>query len=107
MKYKTTVKAIKAAPGKIVYAEYCGLQSLLRFRSPVAYTSGCYGWNFDVYEIDGVTICTGYRGMPGKRANNSREYEKRAREILDNYILDISTRQNEIDKLLHEFVAQA
>ena len=32
--------------------------------SPIGYNSGAYGWNYDVYEIEGVVIVAGYR--PGK-----------------------------------------
>lgn len=48
-------------------AGYCDLSYLLNNHSPIAYTCGVYGWNFDVYEVYGVTICTGYRNMPGAR----------------------------------------
>jgi hypothetical protein len=40
---------------------------------PVAYSAGTYGWNFDVYEVGGVAICTGYRGMPSK--NDRGDYK--------------------------------
>ena len=64
MKYKTTTKAVKEGYRHIISVGYCALQNLLRGEYPVAYTAGVYGWNYDVYEIDGVAICTGYRGMP-------------------------------------------
>ena len=81
MKYKTTAKAIRQNCINIRYAGYCDLQWLLRNHSPNAYTCGTYGWNFDVYEVYGLTICTGYRGMPGKRLESVREYEKKAENI--------------------------
>jgi hypothetical protein len=82
MKYKTTAKAVKAGYHKIISVGYCELQGLLSYKSPDAYASGYYGWNFDVYDIDGVAICTGYRGMPEKNSKASykliREYEAKA-----------------------------
>jgi len=82
MKYKTTAKAIKEGYHKIISCGYCDLQSLLSYRSPTAYSAGVYGWNFDVYDIDGVAIATGYRGMPSKNSNVSyaliREYEEKS-----------------------------
>lgn len=78
MKYKTTRKAVVNGSTNIVSVGYCDLATLLRNHSPNAYTCGVYGWNFDVYEVYGLTICTGYRGMPGRTANNVREYESRA-----------------------------
>lgn len=65
MKYKTTRKAVVADSPRLVSVGYCDLSALLRYHSPVAYTCGVYGWNFDVYEVYGLTICTGYRGLPG------------------------------------------
>ena len=79
----------------------CGL-----FR-PIAYTCGVYGWNFDVYNVYGKTICTGYRGMPGRKANNEAAYEEKARAISDNYDLSWEVRRDRIESLLKEFCEQA
>lgn len=108
MKFKTTRKAIVNSSVNIVCAGYCDLSYLLRNHSPIAYTCGVYGWNFDVYEIDGLTICTGYRGMPGRRANNIREYEEKARQIMswENKI-PFEEKQEQLEQLLHEFIKQA
>jgi hypothetical protein len=82
MKYKTTAKVIKEGFYKIISCGYCDLQSLLSYKSPESYSAGSYGWNFDVYNIDGVAIATGYRGMPSKNSNASyaliREYEEKS-----------------------------
>lgn len=79
MKVKTTRKGIvNSTPAKALKcAGYCELQALLRNHEPVAYTSGIYGWNFDVYEVYGLTICTGYRNMPGSQLESCGEYEKK------------------------------
>ena len=105
MKFKTTRKAIIANSPRLVSAGYCDLSTLLRYHSPIAYTSGVYGWNFDVYEVNGLTICTGYRGMPGRRANNVSKYEQAARDALER--LDWREAEAEIEQLLAEFCAQA
>lgn len=107
MKFKTTRKAIVNGASRLVSVGYCDLQTLLRNHSPIAYTCGVYGWNFDVYEVYGLTICTGYRNMPGRRANNISEYESRAREIMRDDSLTWEQRDEEIEKLLEEFCAQA
>lgn len=70
---------------------YCDLQNLLKFESPIYYTCGVYGWNYDVYaglpSVPGhynIAICTGYRGMPEntKTAKEKhsiiRKYEEKA-----------------------------
>ena len=83
MKIKTTRKAIVNGSCNVKCAGYCDLQYLLHNHEPIAYTCGVYGWNFDVYEVYGVTICTGYRGMPGARLEKIGEYEEKARAIFD------------------------
>lgn len=81
MKYKTTAKAVKNGCVNVKCAGYCDLQHLLKNHEPTAYTCGVYGWNFDVYNVYGVTICTGYRGMPGERLQGIEEYEHKAKTI--------------------------
>ena len=106
MKHKTTRKAVVNGSTNIVSVGYCDLATLLRNHSPNAYTCGVYGWNFDVYEVYGLTICTGYRGMPGRTANNVREYESRAREIAESQWTDPEYREK-LESLLREFCEQA
>lgn len=103
MKYKTTRKAIVEGSSNIKCAGYCDLASLLHYRDANAYTCGVYGWNFDVYNVYGVTICTGYRGMPGKRLEQIREYEAAARSINDDYSRPWEERKQAVEKLLKEF----
>lgn len=54
MKVKTTRKAIVNSSYNVKCAGYCDLSYLLNNHSPIAYTCGVYGWNFDVYEVYGV-----------------------------------------------------
>lgn len=109
MKFKASRKSIVESSTRVISAGYCDLQNLLINHSPIAYNAGVYGWNFDAYEIDGVTICTGYRNMPGERANNIREYDERARAILawENTAMTYDEKRAAVEELLHEFVKQA
>ena len=107
MAYKVTEASIRNHSAHVVSAGYCALQHLLRGHSPVAYTRGVYGWNFDVYEIDGLTVCTGYRRMIGRRANNCAEYDAKAEAIWGDWARPYDERAAEVEKLLHEFIAQA
>ena len=63
-----------------------------------------YGWNFDVYDVYGVTICTGYRNMPGARLEGIAEYEKKAADIWawENK-MPFEEKQEAVENLLHEF----
>lgn len=108
MKIKATRKEIVNGSSDILSIGYCGASALLRGQEPIAYTCGIYGWNFDVYQIDGKTICTGYRNMPGRRPRNLDEYERRAAEIDAKYYeLTYDERCEQINALLREFLAQA
>ena len=107
MKYRTTAKELRNNSGYIVSAGYCDLQDLFRDISPNAYTCGVYGWNFDVYDLDegGVplTVCTGYRGMVGKRAEGIEEYEAKARKVWSGDG-DYVTKREAVRKLRAEFI---
>lgn len=100
MKYKTTAKAIRNGYHTIIGVGYCELQALLKYKSPIAYSCGVYGWNFDIYDIDGIAIATGYSGMPSKNSKPDykivREYEAKA---------DGKTAE-ERDVLIKEFIAK-
>lgn len=89
MKIKTARKNLLNAYGKThaLSIGYCDAYYLLKGAGlePFAFCSGVYGWNFDAYDYKGVLICTGYRGMIGKQAENVGKYNKKAREILDSY----------------------
>lgn len=103
MKYKTTAKAIREGACNPRSAGYCDLRYLLNNHSPNAYTCGVYGWNFDVYDIYGVTICTGYRGMIGPRCEKIAEYEEKAKAIFHDEKLTYKETKEKIENLLHEF----
>jgi len=109
MKFKTTAKAIRNNGGKIIAIGYCGAQYLLRYEREIAYTAGTYGWNFDVYDIDGITVCTGYRGMPGKHIDYEtlREYETKAEKIVCNYKMPYEEQKAAVQSLLREMLKNA
>lgn len=109
MKKHTTTKAIvNSIPAeKLFFCHYCEAQHLLSGHAPVAYTSGVYGWNYDVYNVYGITICTGVRGMPGKRADNVEAYDRKARDIMVNRAFTGREKDKLREKLLKEFCEQA
>lgn len=106
MKTKMTRSDLRSLPGKILSCSYCSLQNLLINHAPIAYNCGVYGWNWDAYRINGVTICTGCRNTIGKRIDfcDIVEYENRARRILDDYTIPFQTKQEQVEKLLAEFM---
>ena len=100
---KTTNKAVKTYFRNIRSCGYCEIQYLLRGLEPVAYTSGLNGWNYDVYSIYGLTICTGYRQMPGERLKHTKEYEQKAMEIWSNYKMPYDEKLEKSAELLLDF----
>jgi len=108
MKVKTTAKSIRLGGGPILAVDYCGMRFLLRSHAPYAYTCGTYGWNFDVYSVDSITICTGYRGMPGRTPDYAlmREYENQARRVWEDYDTPYEERAEEVERLLSEFLSK-
>lgn len=80
MSIKVTNKEIKDTFRDVIAVGYCDAQNLLRAFDKIGHNSGVYGWNYDLYTIDGAAIVTGYRNTPGQGANREilREYEKRA-----------------------------
>lgn len=104
MKVKTTRKAVVNSSVNVRSAGYCDLCYLLNNHSPIAYTCGVYGWNFDVYEVYGVTICTGYRNMPGARLEGIGEYNEKAMAILSwENKAPYEEKREQVEKLLQEF----
>ena len=118
MRFKTTTKKINEnyTQNYILSIGYCDLQTLLKYESPRAYTSGVYGWNYDLYDIDGIAICTGYRGMPsGKSFDYSlvRKYETKAQKIANRRKKENQTwaqfdnkQRADINKLLKNFIKE-
>ena len=109
MKYKTTAKAVRSGYRTILAISYCGAKNLLSFEYPKAYTCGVYGWNFDVYDVDGVAICTGYRGMPKTVSFDYsllESYEKEAEKLRYRKDLPRETIEKKIKALLRVFVSE-
>ena len=109
MKYRTTAKAIRNEYGKnlIISLGYCEAQNLLSYLEPSAYTAGVYGWNFDIYEVHGVAICTGYRGMPAGLPYDRerlRALELEAKKIRADYRKPYKEAKEEVEKLLSQFI---
>lgn len=57
---------------------YCQIQHTLNFfgeEFKVGYNAGIYGWNYDLYCINGVSIATGYN-VPYREYSNKGMKEK-------------------------------
>lgn len=114
MKIKTTIKALKNnfPENSCIAIGYCNLQALLRVANikPFAYTSGVYGWNFDAFDVDGVLLTTGYRGMFGKNPSYELccKFEIAAREIEKKYDFEhLDAAEKAGKELLRRFISEA
>ena len=116
MKFKTTKKEMRDNYNYIVGASYCSLQTLLYNETPIAYSSGVYGWACDYYEVANkqgrfILISTGY--SPLNHQNVKPDYEKmKVFENMANQILyakqilamPLETTKQMMKNLVSEFV---
>ena len=108
-KIKVTAKAIRNDGTIHICLGYCEAQDLFRNFSPLFYTCGVYGWNFDAYRFYNggkvYTICTGYRGMVGSRpAVPVTEYEKAASAIWGDWSRPYEEKASEVEKLVYDWL---
>lgn len=107
MKFKTTAKRVRDGY-RCFSVGYCDLQNLLRYQNPVAYTCGIYGWNADVYSFGNIAIVTGYRPFGASIKNGIiREYEDKARKIIDEGMWKDKDLETKVNALLEEFISKA
>lgn len=105
MKIKTTQKAVKESHIKVIKIGYCGLQNLLTFEDPIAYTCGREGWKADIYSIGTTAIVTGYAPFGNKVSYDLYSgYDIKAAEVLANVKLPYEDRKAKVTALLHEFI---
>lgn len=71
---------------KVFRCGYCDLQHLFTGFNRIAFNSGVYGWNCDIFADFTTNICitTGYRNMRGDRIPSEmiEKYDNAANEIL-------------------------
>lgn len=105
MKFKTTQKAIRANYNKIICVPYCGLQTLLNYESPVAYTVRREGWAADIYDMGGgVAIVTGYAPFGNIRPSYElrERYEKQAEKSA--MIISYEQQRESLKSLARDFI---
>ena len=108
MKFKTTKKQINQNFNRVISIGYCDAQYLLQRKNPIAYNAGYYGWNCDIYDVNGVAIVTGYRPFGNIRPDceTIKKYEDEARKICGNRWGNYQNMLDQIDKLLNQFIEE-
>ena len=107
MKFKASRKMVMANYHTVIEVGYCGVQFLLRHKNPIAYTSGVYGWNSDIYDMGkGVAIVTGYRPFGNVHPNYDivNSFEEKAKNICDN--VPYEERSGVLDILINGFIKE-
>ena len=109
MKFKTTRKQINQNYNSVISIGYCDAQYLLQGKNPIAYNAGYYGWNCDIYDINGVAIVTGYRpwGNIHPDYNTIKKYEDEARKICSYSGGSFQNMMDQVDQLLNQFIKEA
>ena len=106
-KIKITKKEIKGRFNKILSVNAGGMQSLLKYQDPFAYSAGIHGWDCDYYMVNDVLICTGYRPIKGKGISIDydllQKYEAKARDVL--FESDVKYRDT-IEDLLEQCITE-
>lgn len=109
MKFRATQKEIKANFNTIICIPYCGLQTLLNYESPIAYTERREGWAADIYDMGGgVAIVTGYAPFGDVRPSYElrKRYETDAEKIRCNYSLAWEEQRNALRELQRAFIEE-
>lgn len=109
MKFKTTQKEIRANYNKIICVPYCGLQTLLNYESPVAYTVRREGWAADIYDMGGgVAIVTGYAPFGNIRPfyELRERYETQAEKIRYDYSFSYEQQRESLKGLARDFIKE-
>ena len=108
MKFKTTRKEINNNYYNVISIGYCNAQYLLNGKNPIAYNAGYYGWNADVYDVNGVAIVTGYRpwGNIKPDYDTIKKYEDEARKICGDSWGNYQKMLDQLDQLLNQFIEE-
>ena len=108
MKFKTTRKQINSNFKNVISIGYCDAQYLLQGRKPIAYNAGYYGWNCDIYDINGVAIITVYIswGIMHPDYDVIKKYEDEAGKICSDSWGNYQKMLDQTDQLLNQFIEE-
>ena len=110
MKRKVTRKEIRNSYKKIIKVGYCGLQYLLEYLEPFAYSTRAEGWACDYYFIDfknDLVISTGYAPI-GESIDYKiiDKYEKAASKIVNSF-KPHEEKTETLNSLIEQFIEEA
>lgn len=106
MKVKVTKKFVNKNFKHVLKIGYCQIPHLLHAQVPHWYIVGVNGWNADIYQVDGVAICTGYRPFGNIEVSYDliKSYDEMAKDILSE---DTDFKLDRLQCLLSTFIKEA
>lgn len=105
---KKTMKEIKKMYKNTIEIGYCELWDLLKLHNRKFYTSGIYGWNADIYEINyNTAIITGYRSFGNIKPSYKlvEKYNKQAKELIEKEN-DFEKLNGKLNELIEKFIKE-
>lgn len=105
MKVYLTRRELKKNFKYIIGVGYMRIQNLLKYQDASWYFADKDGWAADIYQIEDIAICTGYRPFGNIKiaTNIVQEYDIRAMEICKNG-KNFEEIKKSINLLLKEFI---
>ena len=107
MKFKTTNKQVKEHYNYIIQASDL---RLLDYIEPLMYNAGVYGWNYDLYDFNGVALIRSYRNTPCNILPTRKlieKYNKKIEAYKSKYYFSNYTKvKNYALKLLQKFIEE-
>ena len=85
------------------------IQHLLFYKKPYGYNAGVFGWNYDVYNVNDLVVCTGDRTIRGDYQVNyidCKKYDDLAREIVNSWDLNYEEKKPLVNELLNNFIEE-
>ena len=95
-----TRKQLESCYRNIIKVPYGDLQYILSMSDAMFHNSGCYGWNYTVFEITRDTcICTGYRPIGNIESDYkyNEEMNNLAKEVRQARNLTVSQMQEKLN----------
>nr|DAT23282.1 MAG TPA: hypothetical protein [Caudoviricetes sp.] len=79
----------------------------MSLEEPFAYTAGVYGWNANIYDLNGIALVTGYRtfGEISPSWELIEKYEQKAKEVID-LIYNYEERKEALKTLIDSFLEE-
>ena len=87
----------------IIDTGYCGIQNLTRVANEEGYNAGVYGWNWTVYNRNGIGLIDAYRNVPSYAIRPDYELMQKYAKLA--YGKTVDERLELLDQFIKEVLA--